>query len=211
MLINTKCLDGLDNARILGSSISQAFLYQGFVVGYYEKARLEDHSAEAPECPWSLQYGLLVDDLLASGMSIPVGGDTSTVTYANAGEQAQEGARAPAPPGFSGGWQDMPDGSTFVPFDPVLGPGPGHTVPPRFWAYMNRMDLFPGGWLHDIGLPVTEPMNAIVTKGEESRIITLQFFQRAVLTDDPQNPADWQVERVNVGADYRRAFPEWVR
>jgi hypothetical protein len=179
-------------------------------VTYYEKARLEDHSLETSVCPWSLQYGLLVEDLLSSGMSIPVGGDISTVTYLNAREQAGPDARLPVPEGFSGGWLEQHDGSVFIPFDSTLFASPGHTIPSRFWEYINRNDLFPGGWLHDIGLPMTEPMNAIVNKGEESRVITLQFFQRTVLTDDPQNPEDWQVERVNAGADYRRAFPEWV-
>jgi hypothetical protein len=31
-----------------------------------------------------------------------------------------------------------------------------------------------------------------------------------VLTFDPANPPDWQVERANVGTDYARAFPQLV-
>jgi hypothetical protein len=38
----------------------------------------------------------------------------------------------------------------------------------------------------------------------------VQAFQRAILTSDPQNPPDWQVERANVGTDYRKAFPARV-
>ena len=95
-----------------------------------------------------------------------------------------------------------------------LGGAPGHVVPGRFWSYLNRADLFPGGWLHDVGLPVAAAQEVRVTKllpgGPVERIIVVQPFQRAVLTDDPLNPPDWQIERANVGADYRRAFPDRV-
>ena len=38
-------------------------------------------------------------------------------------------------------------------------------------------------------------------KNGQTRSITLQAFERAVLSYDPQNPADFQVERGNIGAD----------
>ncbi|MCL4369088.1 MAG: hypothetical protein M1337_07985 [Actinobacteria bacterium] len=106
---------------------------------------------------------------------------------------------------------NLGDGSVFVPYDAALAPAAGHTIPSRFWEYINRTDLFPGGWLHDIGLPLTEALPATVTKGgEDARDIRIQAFQRAILTDDPLNPPDWQIERVNVGSDYKRAFPDRV-
>jgi hypothetical protein len=43
------------------------------------------------------------------------------------------------------------------------------------------------------------------------RTITLQAFTDAVLTYDPLNPAPYQVERANIGADYALAFPRAVR
>ncbi len=68
---------------------------------------------------------------------------------------------------------------------------------------VNRSDLFPGGWLHDIGLPMTEAVWAKVDKGDmKGRDVLIQAFQRTVLTYDPANPPDWQVERANVGTDY---------
>ena len=42
-------------------------------------------------------------------------------------------------------------GGTFVPYNAALRPAPGYIVPPTFWRYINRADLFPGAWLHDIG------------------------------------------------------------
>jgi hypothetical protein len=104
-----------------------------------------------------------------------------------------------------------PDGDTFVPFTPNLSGAPGQVVPGRFWEYINRTDLFPGGWLHDVGLPISPATEIAVTKflptGPEQRQITVQAFQRTVLTLDPLNPPEWQVERANVGSDYRRFYP----
>lgn len=100
------------------------------------------------------------------------------------------------------------NGNIFIPLDPYLNAAPGHSVPPLLWEYINRPDLFPGGWLHDLGLPVTEPLTAIVTKGDiVGRTIQVQAFQRAILTYDPLNPRGWEVERANVGRDYIAQFP----
>jgi hypothetical protein len=47
-----------------------------------------------------------------------------------------------------------------------------------------------------------------VDKGpDKGRRIIIQAFQRTILTDDPLNPAQWQIERANVGTDYACAFP----
>jgi hypothetical protein len=37
--------------------------------------------------------------------------------------------------------------------------------------------------------------------------VSIQAFERSVLTYDPQNPPDWQVERANIGADAVRLLP----
>jgi hypothetical protein len=57
-------------------------------------------------------------------------------------------------------------------------------VPGYFWNYVSRNDLFPGGWLHDIGLPLTEAINIKANKNGEQRDIVLQAFERTVLTYD---------------------------
>jgi hypothetical protein len=124
--------------------------------------------------------------------------------------------RAAPPAGYpgSGTMTAGPEGVTFVPFSADLSGANGQYVPGMFWAYINRTDLFPAGWLHDMGLPITAARQTTVTKylpdGPTERTITVQAFQRAILTYDAQNPPDWQVERANVGSDYRKAFPERV-
>lgn len=204
--------DDHDGWRVMGRPISAPTWIDGMSCQYFEKGRLEDHVLEVSDPNWRFMYGLLVDELQEARAELPVGGDTSTISYADIGVLASPERRVGPPAGFTGGVHRQPDGSVFVPFDASLQPQPGHNVAAVLWSYINRTDLFPGGWLHDIGLPITEPMTAIVDKGDvRSRQITIQAFQRTVLTYDPLNPAEWQVERANVGTDYAKAFPDRVR
>jgi hypothetical protein len=194
--------------RVLGNTLGALRREAGAAVQYFEKGRLEEHPDE-PNPAWRFQYGLLVDELAASKAGIPVGGDASSVTYATVYLLALPDVRAAAPAGFSGGTLALPDGSVFVPYSAELQPGPGHIVPANFWAYINDASLFPGGWLHDVGLPIGPPVEAVVDKGpEKGRRILLQPFQRTILTYDPLNPPEYAIERANVGTDYARAFPE---
>jgi hypothetical protein len=72
----------------------------------------------------------------------------------------------------------------------------------------HRADLFPGGWPHDIGLPMSDTFTAVTSKQGEQRTIFMQAFERTVLTYDMRNPATWQVERANIGADALRTLPQ---
>lgn len=214
----------VEGFRVMGRPISPLGFPTGLPSQYFEKARLEDHTATEARPEWQYQYGLLVDELLAVRSPVPLGGDRSTLTYAEVTRAASVERRI-APPlataadALTGAVTALADGSVFVPFSADLSPAPGHAVPVYFWEYLNREDLFPGGWLHDVGLPLTEPLAAIVDKGiildgqlvrVSDRPITVQAFQRTVLTYDPANPAGWQVERANVGTDYHYVFPERV-
>ena len=172
---------------------------------------MEDHTGENNDPNWQFQYGLLVDELQTSQAQIPIGGEISTMDYAKVNALAQEAARIAPPANFTSGTLTNSDGSVFVPYSQALQRASGHNVSPIFWTYLNRQDIFPGGWLHDIGLPMTEAIPAVVTKGTSAnRQVLIQVFQRTILTYDPMNPSDFQVERANVGTDYRRAFPDRV-
>jgi hypothetical protein len=200
-----------DGARVLGRPLSPPTAINGVPVQYFEKGRLEDHSTGQADPTWHLQYGLLVDELQQAQAEVPFGGDISPITYARVNRLADPSQRLPPPPGFTEGVYRMADGSVFIPFSPDLSAAPGHFVPARFWEYMNNPLYFPGGWLHDIGLPITEALQLDVIKyGQGPRTVQVQAFQRTVLTYDPANPLDWQVERANVGTDYARAFPDRV-
>jgi hypothetical protein len=200
-----------DGMRLLGAPISQPVNAGAYYSQYFEKGRMEDHSLETSDLNWRFMYGLLVDELQTAGVNLPVGGDTSTASYATIKTGAAISQRVAAPAGFTGGSALLPNGNTFVPFTADLSPAPGHNIYGPFWGYINDGGLFPGGWLHDIGLPITEPMSCTVTKaGLGTRNITVQAFQRTILTYDPANPPEWRTERANVGSDFKQAFPTSV-
>ena len=189
--------------RLLGRAMGDSRVRAGFVVQYFEKGRLEFHQ-DAPD-GWKYQLGLLVDELAKLFALVPLGGDSSTLTYADVARLSDSARRVAPPEGLTGGVAEMPDGSTFVPFDAALAPGPGHVVSRDFWRFLNDPTVFPGGWLHDAGLPVTPLAEAVVTKGAVTRTILVQAFQRTILTYDPQNPPEYVVECANVGTDFLRA------
>jgi hypothetical protein len=216
--------DEVEGFRVMGRAISALGSPTGVQSQYFEKARLEDHRATETRPEWQFLYGLLVDELAAVRSLAPLGGDRSNATYDTVSRAAAPANRVPPPAGAltdaaPGAVAILPDGSAFIPFSADLALTPGHTVPGYFWEYINRLDLFPGGWLHDVGLPITEPFAAVVDKGivvdgaivrVSDRPITIQAFQRTILTYDPANPAEWRVERANVGTDYYFVFPERV-
>ena len=193
--------------RVLGNPISGLQTADGYFAQYFEKGRIEDHSTAERNPAWKFMYGRLTAELIDVGYQAPIGGDTSNLSYAGLQALADPQQRVPAPfPGVDGVVDRSRDQGVFIPVNAALKAGPGHWVLPQFWRYMNRPDLFPGGWLHDLGLPLTEPVRAKVTKAGNAREISVQAFERAVLTHDPQNPAAWQVERDNIGVDYLRVF-----
>jgi hypothetical protein len=204
----------------MGQAISPLLTVNGVPAQYFEKARLEDRrSANRTGDPaFDFEYGLLVDEMQAISSPRPVGGERSSVTYATINQQSAASLRIPVPAGGeAGGVVELPDGSTFVPFSADLAAAPGHAVPAVFWAFMNDPVLFPGGWLHDVGLPITPALPALVDKGRiigttvipvTGVPIQLQAFQRTILTFDPANPAGFQTERANTGTDYFFVFPQ---
>ena len=210
----------VNGPQVMGGAISPRTSAGGLPAQYFEKARLEDHrSTNTTGNPaYDFEYGLLVDEMKAVRSLLPVGGERSTVTYDTIETMSDADTRVAPPAGFNGNVFVGAD-STFIPFSADLSVATGHNVPSYFWQYMNRSDLFPAGWLHDIGLPITEPIPAAVDKGRiigtdiirvTNAPIVIQAFQRTILTYDPNNPEGYLVERANTGTDYARLFPQNV-
>jgi lipoprotein-anchoring transpeptidase ErfK/SrfK len=187
-----------DGLRILGPSLSGLRSVDGLAAQYFEKGRFEDHRAEVADPAWRLMYGRLTAELIEQAPAYPVNG--TAMTYAELGGYARPEYRLAPPPGFTSGTAAVA-GGVFIPCDPQLGAAPGYVVPAMFWAYLNRADLFPSGWLHDSGLPMTAVISLTALKNGAPREILLQAFERTVLTYDPLNRAEWQVERGNLGLD----------
>jgi hypothetical protein len=190
--------------RVLGYPLTDLAEAAGYPAQYFEKGRIEDHRRDAPDARWQYQYGRLTAELMERDPQRAVS-DTS-ITFGALANAHRPAMRVPIPAGFAGGTMTIRSGE-FIPYDSGLRPAPGYVVPLYFWAYMNRVNLFPGGWLHDLGLPMTDAFQATVVKNGAPRTISMQAFERTVLTYDPQNPSAWQVERGNIGADALQTLP----
>jgi len=183
--------------RVLGNPVSEQLFVYTYPAQYFEKGRIEDHRGESGNPAYAFAYGLLTSELIEGSPNLSV--STTSITYADI-RTAHDPSRRVVLNVSESGVVDTGEG-IFVPFDAGLNSAPGYVVPEYFWDYINRTDLFPGGWLHDVGLPMTPVMPATVVKNGEKRDITMQAFERAVLSNDPKNPADFRIERGNIGAD----------
>jgi hypothetical protein len=190
--------------RVLGYPVSQLINVNSFPTQYFEKGRIEDHRAADTSRDWQFMYGRLTAELVEQGAHSSV--NSTSMTYADLRQAAEPGYRQTPPAGFINGVQRVQDGM-FVPYDMYLRYASGYVVPDYFWNYINRSVLFPGGWLHDMGLPMTRAFTVETIKFGMHRTIVTQAFERSVLTYDPQNPPDWQVERGNIGTDAYQLLP----
>ncbi len=192
-----------DSTRLLGYPLSDLHSVEGFPAQYFDKARIEDHRGAVNDPVWGLMLGRLTAELIACAPATQL--NSTRITYGDLGEAGRPKARVAPPPGFRGGVQEGTQPyfgrSMFIPVDPALRPALGYYVPWVFWSAMNRRDLSPDGWLHDVGLPLTPPLVTSAYKPGGVREIMLQAFERTVLTYDSRNPAGWQVERGNLGLD----------
>ncbi len=98
-------------------------------------------------------------------------------------------------------------------------PATHHNVADVFWRFMNSRGLVYSNnqfvddqlldWVGVMGYPISEPYWATVKIAGQDRRVLIQMFQRRVLTYNPANTPDWQVEMGNVGrhyADWRQSL-----
>ncbi len=76
----------------------------------------------------------------------------------------------------------------------------GHNVPTVFVDYLERY----GAWRDVAGLPLSEPYVITTSVGGNELSVMVQVFQRRLLTYNPQNPPNVQVEMGNAGLHYVR-------
>jgi hypothetical protein len=188
--------------RTLGQPLTGLVEVNGVPAQYFEKGRIEDHRGRTTDPNWALMFGRLTAELMERDPHGTVSG--TTINYGVLAYAHRPEARVAAPFTFLRAGTMTTGRGEFVPYDSQLRPAPGYIVPLYFWSYINRRDLFPGGWLHDIGLPMTDAFQAQAVKNGTVRDIIMQAFERTVLTFDPHNPAAWQIERANIGADALR-------
>lgn len=98
-------------------------------------------------------------------------------------------------------------------------PATRHNIADVFWRFMNARGLVYRDnqfvedqlfdWVIVTGYPISEPYWATVKIAGQDRRVLIQMFQRRVLTYNPANSPDWQVEMGNVGrhyADWRQSL-----
>ncbi|OJV92943.1 MAG: hypothetical protein BGO39_03225 [Chloroflexi bacterium 54-19] len=194
----TNYYDTHQGIRLLGNPLTNLVTVNGYPAQYFEKGRIENHQTDLTSPDWKFMYGRLTAELIERNAQGSV--NNTSMTYADLKVAMQPQNRQNPPQNYTGGVVAQGEG-VFVPFDSYLRAAPGYLVPRYFWNYINRQDLFPGGWLHDVGLPMTQAYPVRTTKNGVERTIVTQAFERSVLTYDLLNPLEWQIERGNIGSD----------
>jgi hypothetical protein len=186
-----------EGARVLGNINSPVLEMNGYRVQYFEKARLEDHRHQTSDPAQAVRYSPLTLEMMENHPDVAI--DGMPITYGELRERHL--GQYPPPPGFVHGPMQV-DNGVFIPYEPHLTAAPGYVVPFQFWTYLNRHYLFPGGWQHAAGLPITNAFDVLLpaADGGEKRII-VQAFQNMVLTLDLSNVYGWPVAPANVGTD----------
>lgn len=162
----------------------------GIPAQYFEKGRLEDHSATGQ----GVVYGRVTQEMMEGFPQVVLA--NSNLTYGDIYRYSYSTFLPPA--GFVGGTMEVA-GGVFVPFDINLGPVPGYIVPFNFWNYITDVSRFPHGWLQDVGLPMTDIFEAqIIATDGSTQAVTIQAFERTILIF---NPATGVVDRASIGTD----------
>ncbi|NJN18714.1 MAG: hypothetical protein HC822_21890 [Oscillochloris sp.] len=78
----------------------------------------------------------------------------------------------------------------------------GHNIAQVFADMLNQRDVVGGDWRETVGLPLSEPYWVYTKVNGVERHILVQPFERRMLTYNPANPPDWQVEFGNTGRHY---------
>lgn len=99
-------------------------------------------------------------------------------------------------------------GTRLVYYDGVLS----HNIPEVFWDFLQqvgtvqingeeRQDLLMD-WLYVMGHPASEPYWVKTLVNGVEQYLLVQVYERRILTYNPNNPPQWQVELGNIGQHY---------
>jgi hypothetical protein len=183
--------------RVLGAIQSPVVEINGYRTQFFEKGRLEDRRHEMSDPTQAVAYSALTLELIEMAPDLPVAG--LPFTYGEIA--ARMPGQYPPPPGFSGGVMQVEEG-IFIPATPDLSVGSGYLVPFQIWTYMNRAYLFPRGWQQDIGRPLSNAFDVVVSNPDgSSTTLIVQPFERTVLALDLSDAYGWPVQRLNIGTD----------
>ena len=198
-------------------------------VYYFDKARMEINNPDAPQDSiWYATSGLLIREMMLGQIQvgdaesidtkpaeIPVTGDLEnnpdSPTYATFGDRTvlggQPGNRTEPQvgepvqttldaSGNTGTISNPPYSAEYAEYDDTLG----FNIPDIFWNWMEDQPI---DAQYLIGHPVTGAYWVDTRIGGEPATVLVQAFERRVLTFNPANDPQWQVEAGNAGLHYR--------
>ncbi len=191
------------------------------LVQYFDKSRMEiTNSASDKASRWYVTNGLLTVELVKgraqvgdnafqprSASSVPVGGDPNNpgptyASFARLIESRAEARSGPVAESVNRAGQvgrevsvEAAKLATYTHYEAATG----HNVPDVFWNWMQKLDE---QWLFAMGYPISEPYWAKFIVAGSERELLVQLFERRVLTYNPANAPEWQIEMGNIGQHY---------
>jgi hypothetical protein len=202
------------------------------VVQYFDKSRMEISRPDGDRSSkWFVTNGLLTQELVSGRLqtgdtsfsdltpaNIPVAGDPdSSVTptyaaFANITFLPGKPVRSPNRTGQPVATKlDRNGNQAYIEGVPAVkvaaySDQTGHNIADVLWSWMNdrnRSGL--EDWVFALGLPISEPFWVEAKIGGAApQLILVQLFERRVLTYNPRNAPQWQVEMGNIGQHYYR-------
>ncbi|HEX8982742.1 MAG TPA: serine hydrolase [Ktedonobacterales bacterium] len=153
----------------------------------------------------------LTHALLEAGSKAPIGGDTSSATYATLRNATQVIQLTPTPaqalhikanvslP------QVVPlDEGSFVIEGSRGGKLVGHEIPASIWSFITNKQMSPNGWMQDFGEPVTDALHVTATSGGQEHHLLVQVFWQTIVLSDLDNPDNTTIQPI--GVDYLRTL-----
>jgi hypothetical protein len=139
-------------------------------------SRPEFHDAISDPATGIIQLPLL-EDLLLDGSTLPIDGDSSSLTYARLRTAIRINTLVHRP-------STSADGGIFVALGSIGSKEVGHTIQKALWDYINRPDISPDGWRSDVGVPLSEPAQFTEIQGGSLHHMEVQVFVHAILEMD---------------------------
>jgi beta-lactamase class A len=132
----------------------------------------------------------LVQTLVSTGSTLPVGGPGSTLTYVDLRKATSPTLMSPIPAStnthtnLSSTLRTTTPQGVFIQGGRRGGRAVGHLIPTVFWNYINQPDISPHSWEKDFGDPLTEALTfTLPVNGQTHHMLIQVFSQQALILD----------------------------
>lgn len=153
----------------------------------------------------------LAHALLTAGSNAPIGGDTSSATYASLRGATQVIQLTPTPAQALSIKANAPlpqvvplEEGAFVIEGSRGGKLVGHEIPAPIWSFITNKQMSPSGWMQDFGEPVTDALHVTATASGQEHHLLAQVFWQTIVLSDLDNPDNTTIQPI--GVDYLRTL-----